>query len=414
MGLCRYLPTPSDRMAILWSLLCFKDAVVLEYGPAGTTHFSMILYGNLGIEQHGRMFTTHMSEDDVVMGDVSRLENAILELDRNSNAKIIFVVASSISSVIGTDIKGVCLEMQERVNAKLVCFDQGGFKGDYSVGIMETYKLLAKEVAKKNVEKKEKTYNILGLSMGQYRAKSDLWELTQLMKEAFDFNLHTPLCTETTVEALENMGAAQINLVIRDEAIPAAKALQKKCGTDYILGSPYGYKGTLDWLKSIAEKLGLEINPQMHERLQTKAVETVQRGMRLKMNRDINPVTSIVGDYDRVVGIASFMQEYQFDIDAMLIDHTLMYIQNPDKRVISIAKEKDRIDILKACHNQMLFADDVSLQIADNTNTKMLVSSPFFDAPIANHIPIIGEKGADYMREFISKYFGAITMIRRG
>lgn len=36
MSLCRYLPVPSDRMGIIWSLLSVKDSIILEYGPAGT------------------------------------------------------------------------------------------------------------------------------------------------------------------------------------------------------------------------------------------------------------------------------------------------------------------------------------------------------------------------------------------
>ena len=43
MSLCRYLPVPSDRMGIIWSLLSVKDSIILEYGPAGTTHFSICL-----------------------------------------------------------------------------------------------------------------------------------------------------------------------------------------------------------------------------------------------------------------------------------------------------------------------------------------------------------------------------------
>ena len=35
MSLCRYLPVPSDRMGIIWSLLSVKDSIILEYGPAG-------------------------------------------------------------------------------------------------------------------------------------------------------------------------------------------------------------------------------------------------------------------------------------------------------------------------------------------------------------------------------------------
>lgn len=50
MSLCRYLPVPSDRMGIIWSLLSVKDSIILEYGPAGTTHFSMGFYGTLGVD----------------------------------------------------------------------------------------------------------------------------------------------------------------------------------------------------------------------------------------------------------------------------------------------------------------------------------------------------------------------------
>ena len=39
MALKRNFPVPSDRMAIISTLLNIEDAVVLEYGPEGTTHY---------------------------------------------------------------------------------------------------------------------------------------------------------------------------------------------------------------------------------------------------------------------------------------------------------------------------------------------------------------------------------------
>ena len=89
MSLCRFYPAPSDRMAIIWSLMPVKNAVVLEYGPAGTTHFGGGLYSSFGIELGKTLYTTHISEDDVIMGDVSRLENAIREVDAAYNPEII-------------------------------------------------------------------------------------------------------------------------------------------------------------------------------------------------------------------------------------------------------------------------------------------------------------------------------------
>lgn len=81
----------------------------------------MGFYGALGVDWQQRLFTTHMNEDDVVMGDVTRLEEAIIELDKSYEPKVIFVVASSISAVIGTDIKRRLQLYAERSSGEAGC-----------------------------------------------------------------------------------------------------------------------------------------------------------------------------------------------------------------------------------------------------------------------------------------------------
>ncbi len=405
MALCRYLPTPSDRMSILWSLLSIEDSVVLEYGPTGTTYFSMILYGSLGIEQNGRMYSTHMSEDDVVMGDVSRLQEAILEVDMCSEAKVIFVVASSLSAVIGTDIKGVCLEMQDKVKARLVAFDQGGLKGDYTIGLMETYKLLCKEFPKKSVVKQAKTYNVIGLSMGQFHAKSDLWEIGQLMQEAFAYSLNATLCCETNTVELENLPAADINIVLRTEGVSAAKTLEKKHKMPYILGCPYGYAGTLEWLEEVSKIINVEIAPKMKARLEKKVTKLVEKMKFIRYIRSEIPKAVIIGDFDRVKGIANLLKSINIVIEHAICDHSLAIFDcSGIEEIKTLGKEKEKLDILKACNRRLIIADEISLEIANETNTKILVSAPFFKGPIASHFPIIGEKGTDAMLEIIYDY----------
>ncbi len=411
MSLCRYLPIPSDRMSILWSLLCVEDAVVLEYGPSGTTYFSMILYGSLGIEQNGRMYTTHMSEDDVVMGDVSRLEEAIIEVDMCSKAKTIFVVASSLSAVIGTDIKGVCLEMQDKVNAKLVAFDQGGLKGDYTVGLMETYKLLCKEFPKKSVVKQAKTYNVIGLSMGQFHAKSDLWEVGQLMQEAFGFVRNAALCCETNTSELENLPAADINIVLREEGVAAAKLLEKKHKMPYVVGAPYGYAGTLEWLEEVSKIINVEINPKTKARLTKKATKLVEHMKFIRYVRGEVPKALILGDFDRIKGISELLTAIDITVEHAICDHSLALFDSKKVPFIkTIEKEKEKVNILKNCHRRLIFGDEISLELADETNTKILVSAPFSKGPIASHFPVMGEKGTDAMLETIYEFIYALKV----
>ncbi len=48
MSLTRFLPTPSDRMGILWTLLQIGGLLVLEYGTAGTTAYAARLLASMG------------------------------------------------------------------------------------------------------------------------------------------------------------------------------------------------------------------------------------------------------------------------------------------------------------------------------------------------------------------------------
>lgn len=405
MSLCRYLPTPSDRMGILWSLLGVESSVIVEYGPAGTTHYSMGLFGELGIDQQNRLFSTHMSEDDVVMGDVTRLEEAILEVDANYHPSVIFVIASSVSAVIGTDLRGVCATMQEKVSARLIAFEQGGFRGDYSIGLKEVYKLLAECIAAPAPEKLLGRYNILGASAGTFRASADIHEIKRLMKEAFGMECHACLCLDTDAELIRTMGGAEINLVLRDEALPAARILQEKCGIGFVKGIPYGYQGTAKWLEQVGQALQRPVNPTLAGQLRKLAADAAQYrmyGMMLKKNK---PAVTIMGDYNIVEGLAGFMAEIGFPIAHKVCAHSLRAIESPQEDVQYMPVEKERIELLKGLHHQLLLADDVSAKLVAEDNTYMRVSMPLVDgAQIAVHMPICGPRGADMILETVELY----------
>lgn len=405
MSLVRYLPTPSDRMGILWSLLSVEGSVILEYGPAGTTHYSMSLFGELGIDQENRLFSTHMSEDDVVMGDVTRLEQALIEVDEGYQPKVIFVVASSVSAIIGTDLRGVCAYMQEKVHARLIAFEQGGFRGDYSIGIKEAYRLLVEQLAEPSVEKKPDTYNILGASAWTYRNASDVNEVKRLMKEAFGMECHACLCHETSAEAIRTMGCAEVNLVLRDEALPAAKLLQDKCGTPIVEGAPYGYEGTLNWLEQIAKLLNREINPRVVARLKKRIMESRQYRMYTMMLKVNKPAVTIMGEYMTVQGLAAFMGSIGFPVINKVSAHCLRTVESPAEDVKYLPVEKDRIDLLKGLHHHFVMADDVSRRLLAADNTFMRVSLPLVDgAIVAAHMPLMGDRGADMIIESLEQY----------
>ena len=404
MSLVRFLPTPSDRMGIIWSLLAVQGAIVLEYGPAGTTHYSMGLYGGLGLRFQNRLFTTHMSEDDVVMGDVTRLEDAIVELDKSYAPKVIFVVASSVTAVIGTDIKGVCRYMQNEVKAKLVAFEQGGFRGDYSIGLAETYKLLVRNLPKKDVAQEAGVYNIIGASAWRYRMASDIWEVKSLLDEALGLSCNACLCCDTSVEELEDMGLAQVNIVLGNEGLAAAKYLQEKFGTPYVYAVPYGYNGTLSFLAQVGEAVGREPDSMVLLRLQTKEKSLFRLSLFTMMGNNKPKKAVVKGDYDLVQGVSAFLEQGGITVLHKMCAHSLKAIAEPAADVEAYAEESDWLQVIRGLQDTLILADDVALLQADADNTKVLISAPFMNSAVATHLPFMGEKGADFLLEQLQAY----------
>ena len=404
MSLVRFLPTPSDRMGIIWSLLAVQGAIVLEYGPAGTTHYSMGLYGGLGLRFQNRMFTTHMSEDDVVMGDVTRLEDAIVELYKSYAPKVIFVVASSVTAVIGTDIKGVCRYMQNEVKAKLVAFEQGGFRGDYSIGLAETYKLLVRNLPKKDVAQEAGVYNIIGASAWRYRMASDIWEVKSLLDEALGLSCNACLCYDTSVEELEDMGLAQVNIVLGNEGLAAAKYLQEKFGTPYVYAVPYGYNGTLSFLAQVGEAVGREPDSMVLLRLQTKEKSLSRLSLFTMMGNNKPKKAVVKGDYDLVQGVSAFLEQGGITVLHKMCAHSLKAIAEPAADVEAYAEESDWLQVIRGLQDTLILADDVALLQADADNTKVLISAPFMNSAVATHLPFMGEKGADFLLEQMQAY----------
>ena len=404
MSLVRFLPTPSDRMGIIWSLLAVQGAIVLEYGPAGTTHYSIGLYGGLGLRFQNRMFTTHMSEDDVVMGDVTRLEDAIVELDKSYAPKVIFVVASSVTAVIGTDIKGVCRYMQNEVKARLVAFEQGGFRGDYSIGLAETYKLLVRNLPQKDVAQEAGVYNIIGASAWRYRMASDIWEVKSLLDEALGLSCNACLCCDTSVEELEDMGLAQVNIVLGNEGLAAAKYLQEKFGTPYVYAVPYGYNGTLSFLAQVGEAVGREPDSMVLLRLQTKEKSLSRLSLFTMMGNNKPKKAVVKGDYDLVQGVSAFLEQGGITVLHKMCAHSLKAIAEPAADVEAYAEESDWLQVIRGLHDTLVLADDVALLQAEADNTKVLISAPFMNSAVATHMPFMGEKGADFLLEQMQAY----------
>lgn len=364
MSLTRYLPIPSERMGILWTLLSIKDAIIVEYGTAGTTAYASKIFGCSGLDPHGRLFTTGLSETNVVMGDTTVLEEKLLELDQTYHPKVLFVLASSTSSIIGTDIKGVCNAMADKVNATIIPFTQGGFGGDYSKGCQSTYTTLVDTLATE-IFPTENCYNLMGVSPSWNC--EDVATVKTMMSTHFGLQPYTQLCYDTSLTAITQMAKAKINLVVSYEGLQSAKILAQRFGTPYVYGLPVGTTGTNQWLHDVGTVLGTTITPAPLPQPMGHGKDVV-----------------IYADQDKALALGQCATELGYNVTHIITPH------KPTKGtdVIYFKTETEKIAFFKELKNALILGDETFAMLADSTNVKRCVHALPLDG--GSVLPVLG------------------------
>lgn len=257
MGIHQFKPPMSGRMGTLWTLASIRSAALIEYGCMGHMLYGRVFLNQAGIVDGCRLYSTHIDETDISLGDTGRLERALSEIVRQEQPKVVFLLPSAVPSIIGTDLTAICLELQPMYpEVLLLPFRCGGFDVDWGRGVEEALLLLVKNLPKERNKTHQPTFNLIGSCADLFRFYADAQELIRLMEGAFKMKPLCILTSDTSIEKIEEMGGAHINLVIRREGVKAAQHLQNKYGTPYCTGRPYGISGTTDWLDKIGEEIG--------------------------------------------------------------------------------------------------------------------------------------------------------------
>ncbi|MBM6839824.1 hypothetical protein H9X77_16820, partial [Clostridium saudiense] len=100
-----------------------------------------------------------------------------------------------------------------------------------------------------------------------YRIRSDINEIKALMKDSFDYDVIATLCVDTKEDIIRNSVKAKINIVISNDALELAKYMEEAYGIPYIYGAPYGYTGTLEWIKQVSEIIDVPVSDKVTKEL---------------------------------------------------------------------------------------------------------------------------------------------------
>lgn len=311
MGLHRFKPVPSGRMGTLWTLATIKGAALVEFGCMGHMLYSGVTLKRAGVHDGCKLYSTHIDEADIALGGTGRLNHTLDHVLKQDRPRVIFLLPSAIPEVIGTDLPALCEELQtDYPDVRLLPFGHGGFAVNQHRGIQEALLLLAKTLPVAIEKTEQPTFNIIGSCADLFRFQADAGEILRIMEGAFGMKPVCVMTSHTSVEDLERMGSAHINLVLRREGEPAAKHLEERFGTPYLLGRPYGLEGTRLWLEQIAQLSGIPVDAaflnQERQLARSQLAPVIPHFRYITRSHPEEAMLSLGGHADVVKGILEF------------------------------------------------------------------------------------------------------------
>ena len=395
MGLYKYYPLPSDRMGALWTLLPIKGSCILEFGTSGTTRFELNSFARMQGDQNSKIFSTHLDETDIAMGQITRLDKAVDEIIENEKPPVLFIMPSTISATMGTDIAAHCKEYQQKyVDTKIIPITSDGFHGNWNTGIMDTLNILATNIPIETEKSKNITYNIIGSCADDYNYHSDSYEIQRILKDGFAATPNCIMTSDTHVTDLQAMGGSHVNIVLRNEGITAAQTLEKRFGTPYIFGRPYGLRGTIEWIKKVSEILKINCDNKFIEFEKNQLEDAIKIASSLPIKRRKISV-ALGGHVDVVRGLKDFLEnEACFEIS-----HAWCNSPDMSTETIPFYRESQWEQIVKEGKFNIIMGNAITLKLAKNPCTKIQIDNPNYEFSFLKYpyTPYVGFRGALYL-----------------
>jgi nitrogenase molybdenum-iron protein alpha/beta subunit len=318
--------TPDSFSGLIFAMEGIVNTVVLINGPTGCKFYHSSMSENQSMHQlkfdplnypekwyfgQPRVPCTYLDSRDYVYGSKEKLTEALEFLRDNISFDLLAVINSPGASLIGDDLKRIALQTIK--NKKYITIETPGFSDNICMGFetaaMEIFKQLCFPQSKVKTER----VNILGLSVFHKNYRGDIAEIKRLFKMCH-IEINCFLCSECSLESIEDIPAASLNIVLNPEyGYNTAKLLEKMYGTPFYIcdGPPIGFKSTEKFIKDICKILRKDSAPFMRESEKSRAdayVNLSRVNSLTGLPKGVN--FAVEGTFSEIYSYTSFIVKY--------------------------------------------------------------------------------------------------------
>ena len=393
--------THCPLMGAAMAIRGIQDAYMLLVGTDECAYYTkhMTLYSQDFGGVDGRCLSVVLDAQNVTFGCAAKVEEAFDELAREYHPKAVFLVTTCIPELIGDDMDAIADGLSQQYDIPVMAVHTEHFKCDNHLpGLERTITACLDMMEPQEVDG---SVNLLGQRMGRF----DTTELCHVLKHA-GVEIGMQLPCGCSVDEIRRGPRAKVNIVVNDIAMPLAKKMQRRFGTPWVFGMPYGYQATLDWLREIGTVLGREPEPHVISRLREKAMKAAMYQMYGRMLKQDKAGAVLVGEYHTLAGLGKFLSGMGIPVESSLCLHSLRCVKEPQEPICHPDTERERMDILGNVHRKLILGDDISFRMCPKDNVFLRIALPVIrGAQTADHLPLMGEKGADFILETVEEYF---------
>lgn len=410
-----------------------KECIGIVHGGQGCVMFVRLLFSQ-HFKESFEIASSSVHEDGAIFGALNRVEEAVdVLLMRYPDVKVIPIISTCSTEVIGDDIDGVVIKMNETLlpekypgrEVHLIPIHTPSFVGSMVSGYDVAVKDFVSYFAKKS-EPSEKINLITGwvnpgdvTAIKHLLAEMDVEANVLFEIETFDAPLmpsgNHVAHGETTVEDLIDTANAKGTIALnRYEGGSTAKYLQDEFGIPMIIGpTPIGIRNTDTFLKNLSEMTGKPI-PESLVRERGIAIDAITDVAHMFL---ADKKVAIYGNPDLVIGLAQFCLDMEMKPVLLLLgddnpnykddpriqefeknlDYKMEIITNADLWELENRIKNDGLEVdLILGHSKGRFT-------AMDMNIPMVrVGFPVYDRAGMYRYPVLGYAGAMWLAETIA------------
>ena len=249
MPVVKYVALPTARTEAFNQTTQYTDLAVLDFSTQGHGVYN---FGNLTrlepLPIFKTAYSTHITEVDIALGDMSKLKNAVKSLV-NNGYKNIYLMQSSLASVLGIDLESYAEECSMEFGVH-VFTSQARLHDDCFVGAQEILYALSDFATDSAIQKDG--FNLLGGRLTPENKENHKY-LAKLIEKEFKLPLKFDSLNADLLSDWKDVSSARLNVVTAKTAIKTAESLKAKFGIPYVYFLPFGKESEERGLSKIAK-----------------------------------------------------------------------------------------------------------------------------------------------------------------